>query len=145
LSFPNYLKMTTTRFTRSECICEMQGLANLLVRTGKQYKLNLGSLTAKINLTIMKKILHIFNDVILPLPKAKTLYTAEFYTSEFYTYLVKLIRDIKYMPLWDSSENIHYIFKELCAFLKSNGAEVIFSDERYAIKTEIDKVLSIEY
>jgi hypothetical protein len=58
---------------------------------------------------------------------------------------VKLIRDIKYMPLWDSSENIHYIFKELCAFLKSNGAEVIFSDERYAIKTEIDKVLSIEY
>jgi hypothetical protein len=132
--------MTTTRFTRRECIREMQGLATLLIRTGKQYKLNLESLTAKINLTIMKKILHIFNKVLFLAASAEVALHAE-----FYTYLVKLVRDIKYMPLWDTGENIHYIFNELCAFLKNSTGFVFFEEDvkTFTIKTEIDKVLSL--
>ena len=89
-------------FTQTDCLNELQYLAELV----GQHTTN--------NFSTLKRILAIFNRV-LELECAEQQVVCCF--------IIKSIRNIKYMPMGDNSENISYIWKEITTFLKTNLKE----------------------
>lgn len=120
--------------TRAECICEMKGLAKIIVKNSKENKINL--LVVDNKMTILNKIFHLFNDIM------RQTVTLDRINTHFYTFIIKTIRDIKFMPYTDTSENIVYVFNELCYFLEISGKNFVYSPN--PIKMEIDLILAIK-
>ena len=89
-------------FTRTDCLNELHYLAELV-----------GQHTAN-NFSTLKRILAIFNRV-LELECAEEQVVCRF--------MIKSIRNIKYMPMGDNSENMSYVWKEITTFLKTNLKE----------------------
>jgi hypothetical protein len=93
-------------FTQKDCLNELQYLAELVVRHH-----------TTTNFSTLKRILAIFNRV-LELECAEEQSVCRF--------MIKCIRNIKYMPMNDNSENMSYVWKEITTFLKTNlkGSEL---------------------
>ena len=96
-------------FTREECLNELKCLAALVGHMETPIsKVN--------NLSTLKRILFIFSTVL------DLEIVDQIAIDEMYRYIVKCVRDIKYMPLGDDkNENIIYIWKDILSFfLKMN-------------------------
>jgi hypothetical protein len=121
--------------TRQECICEMKNFACYLLQNSKVNKISL--LGTNNNLTVLNKILQRFNELMrLPL--------AEIQKNKSYSFIIKMIRDIKFMSYVDTSANIHYIYNEMCLFLEITSINKNINYALQPIKKEIERILAIK-
>ena len=129
--------------SRNDCLLELKHGAEIIVNVSKINNIDLKD-TLKTNLNILKRIYHILNALmLLPSPEDKI--------ENFYNFIVVIIRDINFMPPWDSESIINYQLHNLCLFLKNNmvnekGIEICCSEDlsKISIQSEIDKILKIE-
>ena len=129
--------------SRNDCLLEMKHGAEIIVNVYRCNHIDLKN-TSKTNLNILKRIYHIFNALmLLPSPENKI--------ENFYDFIVVIIRDINFMPPWDSEDIIIHQLHNLCLFLKNNmvdekGIEHACSEDlsKVSIQSEIDKIMKIE-
>ena len=129
--------------SRNDCLLEMKHGAEIIVNVSRINHIDLNN-TLKTNLNILKRIYHIFNALLI-LP------SLEDKIENFYDFIVVIIRDIKFMPPWDSESIINHQLHNLCLFLKNNmvnekSIENACSEDlsKVSIQSEIDKILKIE-